>query len=181
MSDTQFKLFYGGVFSQWHICYFEVDGIKYNCTEQYMMRQKALLFDDTETAEKIMQAVHPRDQKSLGRQVLNKQNQEWTSDDIALWNSKARDIVYKGNWHKFNQNSRLKDELLSYKTEEFVEASLYDRIWGICLDEGDKRALDKSQWKGTNWLGEVLSKVRDDLTVGTYRTENFNWSNANGN
>lgn len=29
------------VFSQWYSCEFEVDGITYNCTEQYMMHQKA--------------------------------------------------------------------------------------------------------------------------------------------
>jgi len=28
-------------FSQWHPAYFDVDGIIYNCAEQYMMHQKA--------------------------------------------------------------------------------------------------------------------------------------------
>ena len=28
-------------FSQWHPSGFEVDGVKYNCAEQYMMHQKA--------------------------------------------------------------------------------------------------------------------------------------------
>lgn len=33
------------VFSQWYPCTFVIDGIKYNCAEQYMMYKKAgLLF-----------------------------------------------------------------------------------------------------------------------------------------
>lgn len=180
MSDKPFKLFYGGICSQWYICYFEVDGVQYNCAEQFMMRQKALLFGDTETAEKIMREAHPRDQKALGKIVHGKDGGKWTIEDIALWNSKARDIVYKGNWHKFDQNPGLKADLLMYKDHEFVEASPYDRVWGIGLGEYDEKALDKSQWQGTNWLGEVINKVVEDFEVNTYRTEGFNWSSTNG-
>ena len=33
-------------FSQWYDVYFEVDGIQYHTTEQYMMASKARLFGD---------------------------------------------------------------------------------------------------------------------------------------
>ena len=35
--------------SQWYDCYFEVDGVQYHTTEQYMMASKAKLFGDTTT------------------------------------------------------------------------------------------------------------------------------------
>ena len=41
-------------FSQWYDCRFkDTEGVEYSTTEMYMMYQKALLFGDQETAEKI--------------------------------------------------------------------------------------------------------------------------------
>ena len=48
----KYTLFYGGPFSQWFEVNFEVDDVKYNCAEQYMMAGKAKLFGDTDA--KIM-------------------------------------------------------------------------------------------------------------------------------
>lgn len=41
-----------GCFSQWQKSYFKADGYEYNCAEQYMMGQKALIFNDKESFEK---------------------------------------------------------------------------------------------------------------------------------
>lgn len=42
-TDEKFTFFFGAEspFSQWHSAVFEVDGVEYNCAEQYMMHQKA--------------------------------------------------------------------------------------------------------------------------------------------
>lgn len=50
-------------FSQWYPSDFVVDGMEFNCAEQYMMLKKAQLFGDEEAALKIMQAPTPREQK----------------------------------------------------------------------------------------------------------------------
>ena len=142
-------------FSQWHPCKFVIDGIEYNCAEQYMMAEKARLFKDSETESKIMEADHPRKQKELGRLVSNF-NKE-------LWDARAREIVYEGNKAKFSQNLSFKEELMKTGTLTLVEASGFDQIWGIGLFEEDDRCLDQSTWQGLNWLGEVLTKVRDDF------------------
>lgn len=57
-----FTLFFSEAspFSQWYRADFTVDGATFNCAEQFMMHGKARLFDDAETAAKILAADHPR-------------------------------------------------------------------------------------------------------------------------
>lgn len=153
-NGEKFTFFYGGVFSQWHKCSFDI-GRTYNCAEQYMMFQKAMTFRDHGTADKIMSATHPRDQKRLGRMVANY--------DDTIWNAIVREIVYEGNKAKFTQNQGLLEQLFATDGTTLVEASPSDRKWGIGLYAHDQRALSRSTWRGTNWLGEVLTKLRDDL------------------
>ena len=46
-----------------------------------------------------------------------------------------------------------------------VEASPYDKIWGIGLTEDDEKAQDESTWEGENLLGNVLTALREDLLL----------------
>ncbi len=150
----KFTFFYGGPFSQWYMTDFVVGALTYNCAEQYMMAEKARLFGDGVTLLKIMTSKSPKEQKALGRRVEN--------FDADVWNEVAKDIVYKGNYSKF-QDPGLKEILLWTRGTTLVEASPYDTIWGIGLDAMDQRAQNRDTWKGTNWLGEVLTKLREDL------------------
>ncbi|XP_061182107.1 uncharacterized protein LOC133190468 [Saccostrea echinata] len=143
------------VYSQWYMTEFEVDGLKYNCAEQYMMHQKAELMKDKDSAEIIMALDQPREMKEQGRYVKNF-NQE-------LWDKNCRNIVEKGNMAKFSQDKELKDILFSTYPRTLVEASPMDKIWGIGLAKEDRRAWNKQTWKGQNLLGEILTKVRDTL------------------
>ena len=58
----------------------------------------------------------------------------------------------------------LADILFTYP-KVLVEASPLDRIWGIGLVEEDQCAWNESTWQGTNYLGYVLTEVRDDIMV----------------
>ena len=64
---------------------------------------------------------------------------------------------------KFEQNKHILSELFATENTELVEASPYDTIWGIGRSMNDPLALDKESWKGTNLLGKILTKVRDEL------------------
>ncbi|MDO5337285.1 MAG: NADAR family protein [Eubacteriales bacterium] len=144
--------------SQWYGCEFEVDGVKYHTTEQYMMAQKALLFNDQDNYEKIMSADNPRDYKALGRKICN------FKEDI--WNRHKYEIVLKGNLAKFSQNSELKEFLLGTGESVLAEASPYDRIWGIGLAMDNSDIQNPDHWKGENLLGFALMETRFFLKKG---------------
>jgi ribA/ribD-fused uncharacterized protein len=156
--EEKFTFFWSGVFSQWHPSPFQIDEIWYNCAEQYMMAEKARLFGDNGALQKIMSSVEPYDQKRYGRTVIG--------FDPEIWNKHAKDIVYKASYAKYTQNEYFKKELLATEGTILVEASPEDRIWGIGLRKTDIRALKRETWNGTNWLGETLTKVRDDIIKG---------------
>lgn len=147
--------FWGGVFSNWYPCSFEVNGITYNCAEQYMMAKKAQVFGDTDSYEKIMSSDDPREQKALGRTVKN--------FNPSIWDAVSVDIVFVGCLYKFAQNPNLTAELLSTQNQKLVEASPYDKIWGIGLDIEQAMETPESLWQGENRLGKVLMQVRDIL------------------
>ena len=152
---TKYTFFWNGPFSQWHLSDFVVNGKKFNCAEQFMMYSKATLFGDTTTAAKIMATKSPKEQKELGRQVANFY--------APIWNNIAKQLVYMGNLAKFTQSITLLETLHATRDTLLVEASPYDAIWGIGLDEVTAKDLPKEEWPGTNWLGEVLTQVRLDL------------------
>ena len=73
----KYVFFWNGTFSQWKRANMVIDGVTYNCCEQYMMYKKAMLFGDEDTADLIMEESHPFDQKELGRQVKNFNKEKW--------------------------------------------------------------------------------------------------------
>ena len=77
--------------------------------------------------------------------------------------SKDIDIVVEGNKAKFGQNPELKEYLLSTDDAILVEASPYDKIWGIGLDRDTAINGKVEDWKGENLLGCALMEVRDYL------------------
>jgi ribA/ribD-fused uncharacterized protein len=154
---SQYVFFYNGFLSNWADTPFldTRSGDPYNCAEQYMMYKKALLFNDLDIAQKIMKKTFPGDQKALGRKIKNF-NKE-------VWDNHARQIVYEGCFYKFTQNEDAYNYLMETKGYYLVEASPTDTVWGVGLGGYDKEIEDPSNWQGTNWLGQVLTALREDL------------------
>lgn len=145
-------------FSNWYKqAPFNSDGYYYNCMEQFMMHQKALLFGDHETAEKIMQANNPSEHKALGREVK--------PFDPAVWDAEKKRIVYIGLKAKFTEpgNESILEDLKDTAGRILVEASPYDKIWGIGMEEWEPGVEDRKNWKGLNLLGSLLTKLRVEL------------------
>lgn len=154
----KYKFFWGGIYSNWYKSPFTVPNIfgeklTFNCGEQYMMYVKAMLFRDVETARKILKESNPREQKKLGRQVKN--------FDSKIWDESKVSIMTEGLKQKFTQNKDLKAQLLKEDCDLFVEASPYDRIWGIGYSEAD--ALNFTSDWGENLLGLIITRIRDEF------------------
>lgn len=70
------------------------------------------------------------------------------------WDEVKYEIMHDLIKLKFSNNEGLKQTLLDTGNRQIVEGTWHnDRIWGIDLSTGI----------GTNWLGEILEKVREEL------------------
>jgi predicted NAD-dependent protein-ADP-ribosyltransferase YbiA (DUF1768 family) len=126
-------------FSNWYPQSFDHEGHRYNCSEQYMMYKKAMLFKDIDVAEMIMEQAHPRKQKF---------------------------IMVPALVSKFTQDTYSLNCMLDTGDSIIVEASPYDKVWGIGMTQNDPRATDPTQWDGQNLLGVVLMKAREIIVNG---------------
>ena len=139
--------------SNFYPCEFEFNSKMFNFSEQCFMYQKALLFNDFEIAEQILDETDVRKIKALGRKVKDFDNE--------LWDKHKEDFMYNACYAKFSQNDELKDFLLNTGNREIVEASPVDNIWGIGFSSD--RAMENIDKWGQNLLGKTLMKVRAEL------------------
>lgn len=152
-------------FSQWYNSPFAVGGITYRTAEHWMMAQKALLFEDTNTYNAIIKAHKPGEAKELGRQVLG--------FNEIVWERKRYEIVTLGSIHKFNQHPTMAEYLLNTGDRVLVEASPVDTIWGIGLPPDSEQLHNIYNWRGLNLLGFALMEARDFLKkFGHFTTVN---------
>jgi len=155
-TDEKLVFFYGGIFSQWAKCDFFCQSldIPVNCAEQAMMLHKAKLFNDEEAYFAIQNNTNPREQKAIGRQIKN-----W--DDKA-WDEVKYELVRGINYDKFTQSPAWKELLFFTQSYLLVEASPYDKIWGIGIGVDNPDLLKQETW-GQNLLGKAITEVRQGI------------------
>jgi len=137
-----------GCFSNWYLCKIMKNGLEYCSSEQALMWEKAMLFNDKEIANQIMQTNNQAGIKALGRKVKN--------FDENIWAQKRYQIMVDILICKFRQNKDLKDKLMSTGDSELFECSPYDKIWGI-------GSYNINTPNGQNLLGKALMEVREKL------------------
>ena len=144
-----------GYLSNWFLSEFTVGGITFSSMEQYMMYEKAVLFKDQTTAEKILQTDDVAAIKVVGSTVQN--------FDEKVWVKEREGIVYRGVSEKFRQNPELAEKLERTGEEIIAECAVKDRIWGIGLSMKDENRFSINKWRGQNLLGRILMRVREDI------------------
>lgn len=88
--------------SNHHPATFKLDGHTYNYTEQYLMKEKAMLFSKETTAVKIMASRSPTEMKQFGRSV-----EKSPLYDERRWHNIAPKIMEKALYEKFSQNKHI--------------------------------------------------------------------------
>ena len=141
--------------SQWGISPFRWNGMRFLSAEQAMMHAKAELFGDREMAARILDSKTSFQAKALGAKVRG--------FDEATWERERFRVVVEANLGKFGMVPALGDFLRSTGQAVLVEASPFDRIWGIGMDESDRDAKNPDRWPGLNLLGFALMEVRRRL------------------
>lgn len=166
---TQFTYFWSGPLSNWASSPFKYRGYDFKCAEQAMMWEKAMMFDDDISAQKILQSADPATQKMIGRGVVGYND--------SVWKKVRFDVVKEILRHKFSQNEKSKAALMRTSGTMLVEASPKDKIWGIGLNEFDARGVCPSVWPGLNLLGKALTEVRTELEKGEIKWQQpkHNW------
>lgn len=137
---------------------FTYRGFRFDNSEKAIMWSKAMHFGAIEVANQILQAPNPKEAKRLGR---SKQIPFVESE----WENVREKIYYDVLMAKFSV-PHMKAKLLETENKTLVEASPFDKIWGVGLSENDPRIFNESEWKGQNLLGKVLMKVREDIKNG---------------
>ena len=133
-------------------------GIDFPSSEHAFMWIKAVYFKDHDIAQKIRKAPTPAAAKALGREVKNFDPEEWSKVSYAYMKAVVE--------VKFRTNPELLKELLDplFDGKTFVEASPYDRIWGIGFRESDSEAINEHTFNwGENRLGRILTELREKL------------------
>ncbi|WP_242841014.1 NADAR family protein [Butyrivibrio sp. AE3004] len=155
----QFSLWYQGepVF---------INGRNYLSAEQYVVSEKALLFNDFETYAKIMNEPDPAICQKLGGEIKN--------FDDAIWKKCYREVIFNGNVGKFLSDKAFADALMSTGDSVIIQASPNDDIFGAGLSKDDLISSDgtlktppqkwhkaDSDFQARNEVGFILMAVRD--------------------
>lgn len=149
--------FWGGFMSNFAIHKsFEYKGFTFITSEQAFMWEKARTFKDLASAEMILSlGQDPKTAKKMGRQVSNYND--------SIWSEKRYDIMVSVLKAKFSVPF-YKDLLIETGNKTLVEASPFDRIWGIGYGV-ENAERNKGNW-GENLLGKALMEVRENIKEG---------------
>lgn len=155
------------VFSQWYKGRpFVINGRSYDTAEQYMMSEKALLFNDLDMYRMIMNEPDSDRCKKLGRQVKGFVGH--------IWDEAFPEIIFHGNLGKLQSDIEIVDALLRTGNAVLIEASPFDDIYGAGMKKDDLLNPDGSlktppqNWhkknsdrQAENNLGFILMGIRD--------------------
>lgn len=167
---------------------FKFRGQEFISSEQFFMYCKALVFNRPVIAKQILDEAkkyqlakdfiadnitpdeiikNPISQKTWkGMQMAFKAfGRKIDNYNDTVWNEKRYFIMKEGVKQKFKQNPYLLELMMETNDKFFVEASPYDDIWGIGLNERDARKVGPINWKGKNLLGCLMTEVKNELRL----------------
>ena len=155
-SDDEPICFFGELnpFSNFHPCNFEVAGIKYHSSEQFIQHMKARFFEDKKSAEAILHAATLRECKELSKGIVNYNYDRWAS--------MAKELCKPGISAKFFQNPDLAKMFEMTGNKSLVEAC-YEKLWGTGIPLHHLDCLNQEKWYNKGIMSEMLDEIRTEL------------------
>ena len=144
--------------SNFHPCKFNINGINYSSSEQWIQHCKAKYFKDSITMAQILSTEDALESKQLARDIIGY--------DERKWKEVAYKECYTGIYEKFAQNENLRRVLINTGNKTLVESS-YDKIWGTGIPLTDPLCLDQSKWQGPGILSKLLMDIRSKFVADT--------------
>ena len=138
-----------------------IDGVTYNCVEQFYNVSRARLAGRKDLEDEIM-SLEPsynstKLMRDLGREALNNRPELWNQ-----WDYMCLRVMFRGVVAKFTQNPDLQTELCLTGSQPLAAAT-YDPRWGTGVHWSDSNAEDMDYWHGHNLLGLILMFTRDNI------------------
>lgn len=142
-------------FSNFHQSDFSDDGRVFSSVEQYVVFQKATLFNDDDATEAVMKLSDPVKIKVRGKRIKNYDHKIWLEARVG--------IMKKALHCKFSQCNSLKQKLSETGRKTLIEANKYDKFWGGGISLRDLQPNTVDQLPGRNTLGKLLMELRTEL------------------
>ncbi|CAO2648161.1 Nn.00g090830.m01.CDS01 [Neocucurbitaria sp. VM-36] len=147
----------GGFLSPWYKSQFRNEGATYESVGHAIMAEKARIFGDKETLQRILAAKSADEQKTWGNNVKG--------FDQSVWDKEALMIATRANMKKFFEGKKaeeLQNRLLAIGSRELIFASPSDKLFGIGLGAAAAEQASRAQW-GQNLFGESLDTIRKKM------------------
>ena len=155
--------FYGELnpFSNFHRSPFNLNGLDFHSSEQFIQYTKATHHKDFATATKVLQCETALECKQL-RKTID------TASDNPCWEDCAKEKCKPGIVAKFQQNRSLLNTLLGTGDKCLMKSS-YDKLWGTGIP------LHYDYWlrmvTDTGILGEILMEIRNESFIHSSNNE----------
>ncbi len=122
------------------------DGRVFHSSEQKYHVDYAEYVKDDITAAAIYHTKTPFEAYKASRYIKGLDDSNWYSS------GKAKDEMYNTCLMTFSQNPNIKAFLLATKNSKMVEASWYNKKWGVGLSFSNEAVFDTQHWNGENWM-----------------------------
>lgn len=107
--------------------------------------------------------------------IIKKMGREVGGFDQDIWDEIKTRVMYMVIKGKFSTNGYYKTALENTGSKIMVEASPYDKVWGIGLSAEKAKNIPENQWPGQNLLGKMMTKYKQD--VENNNVKNFSLDN----
>ena len=139
--------------SNFYKCQIKVNDVAHSSTEHLFQYERSLMLDRRDVALKVIAAPTPFEAMKAGREV--NAPKDWVT-------SKGKQLMTDILKAKIEQVPEFKKMLIDKAGKIFTESTT-NKVWGTGIRITAGNAEDHSKWKGTNFLGEIITELAKSI------------------